>query len=161
VGALKQNPRPRQRRFATIVWIAVALLAACGSDDGSASSQISVSDAWSLATATGQPNGAVYFTITSASADTLERVSVGDSIADHTEMHETVTNAAGEMAMHELTSGVALDPGTAVAFTPGGKHVMLVDLAQPLVAGQTFEITLEFRRADPVTLPVAVLEPAP
>ena len=51
-----------------------------------------------------------------------------DSIADHTEIHETVTTAKGAMAMQEMESGVALDPGTAVTFTPGGKHVMLVDL---------------------------------
>ena len=60
-----------------------------------------------------------------------------------------------------MRAGVALDPGTAVAFTPGGSHVMLVDLVEPLVAGDTFDVTLEFARADSVTLPVAVVESAP
>ena len=103
----------------------IGLLAACG--DGASDAavrQISVSDAFALATVTGQPNGAVYFTILSAAADTLERIEVPDSIADHTEIHETVTGANGAMSMREMKAGVALDPGTAVTFTPGGKHVL-------------------------------------
>ena len=140
----------------------IGLLAACG-DGGSdaAVRQISVSDAFALATVTGQPNGAVYFTILSTAADTLERIEVLDSIADHTEIHETVTGANGAMSMREMKAGVALDPGTAVTFTPGGKHVMLVDLVAPLATGQAFDITLDFAKADPVTLPVAVVESAP
>ena len=129
----------------------VPLVAACGSSgasDASADRTIAVS-------------GAVYFTITSAANDTLERVSVPDTVADHTEVHEAVTTATGATGMQEITSGVALDAGTAVTFTPGGMHVMLVDLVQPLVVDDTFEITLEFAKADPITLPVAVVESAP
>ncbi|HZB43149.1 MAG TPA: copper chaperone PCu(A)C, partial [Ilumatobacter sp.] len=67
----------------------------------------------------------------------------------------------GATGMREITSGVALDPGTAVTFTPGGMHLMLVDLAEPLVEGRTFDITLAFARADQITLPVVVVERAP
>jgi copper(I)-binding protein len=145
-----------------ILGLSFGLLAACGDSGGdSANRQISVSDAFALATVTGQPNGAVYFTIVSAGADTLERIEVPDSIAGHTEIHETVTAANGEMSMREMKSGVTLDPGTAVTFSPGGKHVMLVDLVAPLAAGQTFDMTLDFAKADPVTLPVAVVESVP
>lgn len=165
VGAARRRietlPNP-SRRILLVVGLAVSLLVACGGgDDGAATRQVSVSDAFALATVTGQPNGAVYFTVVSTDSDTLERVEVPNAIADHTEIHETVTNAQGEMSMQEMKSGVTLDPGTAVTFTPGGKHVMLVGLVQPLAVGQTFEITLDFAEADPVTLPVAVVESAP
>ena len=140
---------------------AAALLAACSSGDDSTREPIATSDAWALATGAGQPNCAVYFTITSAADDTLEHVSVPDTIADHTELHEAVTRADGSVGMQQMTSGVPLGAGTAVAFTPGGMHVMLVDLAQPLVVDDTFEVTLEFERADPITLPVVVVESAP
>jgi len=162
VGALIDSCRP-SRRLVLVLGLIVGLLAACGGGGGgsSADRQISVSDAFALATVAGQPNGAVYFTIVSAGADTLERIEVPDSIADHTEIHETVSGANGAMSMREMKSGVALDPGTAVTFTPGGKHVMLVDLVAPLATGQTFDITLAFAKADPVTLPVAVVESAP
>jgi periplasmic copper chaperone A len=160
VGALIDSCRAR--RLALILGLTVGVLAACGDDAGEAADRhVSVSDAWALATVTGQPNGAVYFTVVSTAADTLQRIEVPSSIADHTEIHDSVTNAKGQTAMQEINSGVTLDPGTAVTFTPGGKHVMLVDLVQPLATGQTFDVTLEFGRADSVTLPVAVVESAP
>jgi copper(I)-binding protein len=161
VGALIGTRRRHTRRVILFACSAVVVLTACGSGDDAATRPISVSDAWALATVTGQPNGAVYFTIVSTAGDTLEGVTVPDSIADHAEMHEAVTTATGETGMQEMRSGVALEPGTAVTFTPGGKHVMLVDLVEPLAPGQTFDITLEFASADPITLPVAVVESAP
>jgi copper(I)-binding protein len=161
VGALTGVRRPHTRRTALASLIAVVLLAACGSGGDSTRDPISISDAWALATAVGQPNGAVYFTITSAADDTLEHVTVPDTIADHTELHEAVTRANGAVGMQEMTSGVPLGAGTAVTFTPGGMHVMLVDLVQPLAVDDTFEITLEFAKADPITLPVVVVESSP
>jgi copper(I)-binding protein len=161
VGALTDTGRRHIPRVALVACLAVLALAACASGDDTTARPISVSDAWALATVTGQPNGAVYFTVMSTAGDTLERVTVSDSIADHAEMHESTTTATGAIGMQEMKSGVPLEPGTAVTFTPGGKHVMLVDLVQPLAADQTFDITLEFASADPITLPVAVVESAP
>ena len=160
MGTLTDSGRATARLLVAVA-ATVALLAACAGDDDAAAGQLSVSDAFALATVTGQPNGAVYFTVVSPDADTLEKIDVPQSIADRASIHETVTNAKGEMSMQEMKSGVDLDPGTAVTFTPGGKHVMLEDLVQPLVVGQTFDVTLEFAKADPVTLPVAVVESAP
>lgn len=161
MGALIGVRPTRTRRKALVSLVAGVLLASCGSGGDSARDPIAISDAWALATAIGQPNGAVYFTITSAADDTLEHVTVPDSIADHTELHEAVTRANGAVGMQEMTSGVPLGAGTAVTFTPGGMHVMLVDLVQPLAVDDTFEITLEFARADPITLPVVVVESSP
>ena len=148
------------RRRLLAVWSVALLVAACGSGGDDDTRPIAISDAFALATVAAQPNGAVYFTITSATDDTLERASVVDSIADHVELHEAVATSTGEMGMQEVTSGVALGAGEAVTFTPGGKHVMLVGLVQPLVPGQTFEITLEFAEAAAITVPVAVVESA-
>ena len=162
MGALIDAVVGATRRLAPIAGLTLGLLVACGSDGGGAAAgRVSVSDAWSLATVTGQPNGAVYFTILSTESDTLQRIEVPASIAGHATIHETVTNADGAMTMHEMESGVSLEPGTAVTFTPGGSHVMLVDLVQPLSVGEAFDVTLEFAKADPITLRVAVVESAP
>ena len=161
MGALSGIRLPHTRCTAIVALVAAVVLAACGSGGDSTREPIAISDAWALATGVGQPNGAVYFTITSAADDTLQHVSVPDTVADHTELHEAVTSADGAVGMQQMTSGVPLGAGTAVTFTPGGMHVMLVDLAQPLVVDDTFEITLDFARADPITLPVVVVESAP
>jgi hypothetical protein len=161
VGALSDARRRRTSGLTLLACLAVLPLVACGSSNDTGTGPISVSDTWALATATGQPDGAVYFTVRSPSGDTLERVTVPDSIADHAELHEAVTTATGATGMQEMNAGVALDPGTAVTFAPGGKHVMLVDLVAPLTPGETFDITLEFAKASSITLPVAVVESAP
>ena len=160
MGALIESCRATRRLVLLVVCIAA--IAACADSGGNAGDRrVSVSDAFALATVTGQPNGAVYFTIVSTEADTLERIEVPDSIAGSAQIHETVIAANGEASMREMKSGVPLDPGTAVTFTPGGSHVMLVDLVAPLTVGQQFDITLDFAKAASVTLPVAVVESAP
>ncbi len=45
-----------------------------------------------------------------------------------------------------------------VALEPGGYHVMLIDLVEPLVAGETFELSLQFENAGEQTITVEVRE---
>jgi copper(I)-binding protein len=49
-----------------------------------------------------------------------------------------------------------LPAGETVALEPGGYHIMLLELAEPLVAGDTFELTLTFREAGEQTVTVEV-----
>ena len=67
----------------------------------------------------------------------------------------------GQMRMQELEDGLALVAGETVTFEPGGYHVMLLDIAEPLVAGDEIELTLEFAEAGDQTLTVEVMETAP
>lgn len=41
---------------------------------------------------------------------------------------------------------VDLPAGEAVAFEPGGRHVMLTDLGEPLREGASFTLTVHLRR---------------
>ena len=43
-------------------------------------------------------------------------------------------------------------PGRAIAFKPGGYHLMLVGLKAPLKAGEAVEVTLNFEKAGPMTV---------
>ncbi len=67
----------------------------------------------------------------------------------------------GAMRMQEMTDGLALTGGETVTFEPGGYHVMLLDIAEPLEIGDQFEVTLVFAEADDVTIEVEVAETAP
>ncbi len=60
------------------------------------------------------------------------------------------------MRMREQKDGIALPAGKPVALTPGGYHVMLMDLQKPLVAGQVIAVTLRFQHAPPMDLEVHV-----
>lgn len=67
----------------------------------------------------------------------------------------------GQMRMQELPDGLALTGGETVSFEPGGYHVMLPEIVEPLEVGDEFELTLEFENADDVTVTVEVAETAP
>ena len=67
----------------------------------------------------------------------------------------------GAMVMQELTDGLELTGGETVTFEPGGYHVMLLDIAEPLEVGDEIEVTLEFAEADSYTTTVEVAESAP
>ncbi len=65
------------------------------------------------------------------------------------------------MTMQELTDGLALNAGETVTFEPGGYHVMLLDLVEPLEVGDEIELTLQFAEAGDTTLNVDVAVSAP
>ncbi len=171
------------KRALMMVGVAALALTACGSSDGSAPAPgaavgvVAVSGAWARTSAAGQSLGAVYFEISAAVADTLLGVSVPASVAGSAEIHEvvaaqgpadtmagdTMAGDTGEMlmTMRQVEGGLALPAGDTVTFAPGGYHVMLFDLVEPLAAGATFDLTLQFGHADPVTVPVVVADTAP
>lgn len=101
---------------------------------------------------------AVYFDVEVAGDDVL--LAVSTSVAALAELHETVMDS-GAMTMGEADGGVALAAGEPVRFEPGGYHVMLVGLAQPLDVGETFTLTLDFEHAGSVVVPVEVTESPP
>ena len=65
------------------------------------------------------------------------------------------------MTMVELADGLELPAGEAVNLEPGGYHVMLLQLAEPLVAGETFDLTLTFETAGTQVVSVEVRDNAP
>lgn len=165
--------------------VAVLGLSACGSEDA-----ISIDGAWSRATADGQTRGAVYLDITAAADDTLVAVGVPAEIARAAEIHEVMSGDMGDdamgddatgddgmeddgmgddgmgegdmaMVMQEMEGGLPLPAGETVSLEPGSFHIMLLDVAEPLVVGDEFEVTLQFENADDVALTVEVAESAP
>ena len=154
------------RSVAILVGTAI-LIASCGSN-----APIAVEDAWARVSPAGVTTGAAYFKITSENDDSLIGVSVSTDIADHAEIHEVVHSMDmsdesmdmsddgmhdGAMSMQQIDS-LELPAGSPVRLAPGGYHIMLIDLASPLVAGETFELTLDFATADDLTVSVEVSE---
>jgi copper(I)-binding protein len=117
--------------------------------------------------------GAVYMTITASDADRLVGASVPASVAAVTEIHETVMTGGdmggettttggmgGEMTMQPVEA-IDLPAGEAVSLQPGGYHIMLLDLAEPLEVGRTFEVTLDFEEAGEQVVEVEIRDQAP
>src|SRR5882724_3984473 len=62
----------------------------------------------------------------------------------------------GVMTMRPLDKGLAIEPGKTVKLAPGGYHLMLMDLKNPLKQGEKVPLTLEFEKAGKVTLSLDV-----
>ena len=88
------------------------------------------------------------------SSEDMGDMDMGDEDGDHGGM-------APGMIMQQVDGGIELVADETVVFEPGGYHVMLLDLVEPLEVGEEFELTLEFADNDDVTITVPVEETAP
>jgi periplasmic copper chaperone A len=130
--------------FAACLLVAGAAMAQTG--------QVELKDAWARATPGKAETGAAYLTIVSPATDRL--VSVSTPVAKKAELH-TMTTEGGVMKMRPL-DGVDVPAGQPVTLKPGGAHIMLMGLNQPLQAGQSFPLTLSFEKAGQREVTVAV-----
>ena len=115
--------------------------------------EIHAEQPWARATAPQQKVGGAYVTLTSPVDDRL--MGASSPIAGRAEVHEMIMDGQ-VMRMREQKDGIALPAGKPVALAPGGYHIMLMDLHQPLVAGQTIAVQLRFQHAPPMELEVQV-----
>ena len=138
------------KRFAFALCLLLPVAASAGQPV-----RLDVADVWARDTIGGTANGAVYMTITSQAADRL--VAASTTVANKTDL---MTMEGGSSAM-EMTylKGIDIPAGKPVSLNPGGFHVWLAGLKQPLKAGQTFSLTLTFEKAGRRAVTVSVIKP--
>ena len=122
--------------------------------------ELAVHDVWARATPAGVSVGAVYLRVTSPDDDELVGSTVDPSIAESVQLHSTDIDDGGTATMTEQGS-LAVPAGGELVLEPLGSHLMLVGLADPLTAGERFDITLELASGGALTAEVAVRDTAP
>lgn len=130
---------------------------------GAVSAQsVDVKDAWARATVKGQMATGAFMTLTAKDGGKL--VSATSPVAGVVEVHEMKMDG-NVMKMRAVQGGLDLPAGKAVELKPGGYHVMLMDLKQPLTKDSTIPMTLVFKDAKGVEtktelkIPVAMTPP--
>jgi hypothetical protein len=142
------------------------IAAGCGGDTGVAVDKPWARNSPGMATA-----GVVYMDLASSDGDRLVGVGVDAGIAAKAEIHQTAMVEGdggddsedamdGAMMMQEVGE-IDLPAGTTVNLEPGGFHVMLLDIADPLELGQKFDVTLTFETSGEKVVEVEVREEAP
>lgn len=117
---------------------------------------VTVSAAWARATPPGTAVAAVYLTLSGGpQADRL--VGAATPRAAMTQIH--VVSEVDGMARMRPVEGVDVPAHTSVALAPQGTHLMLMNLPQPLVAGERFPLTLQFEQAGRIDVSVEVRAP--
>lgn len=116
--------------------------------------ELAITGAFARAT---PPNAQVaggYLSIVSqGAADRL--LSAASPVADKVEIHE-MTMQGDVMTMRPQPEGLAIPAGETVELKPGGYHLMMLGLKQPLVEGETLPMSLTFEKAGKVDITLQV-----
>ena len=179
--------RPLRHTFA-LVAVAALALTACADDGPDA---IVIDGAWARTSPAAVTMGAAYMHITARAGDELVAVAVDESVAASAEIHTMMSAdmaaqhdemmASGEhemgmngnmdhnvdgqmgggaMVMRQIMS-LPLPAGETVELAPGGYHVMLIGLVDPLEVGDTIDVTLTMASGAVRTVTAEVRDTAP
>lgn len=146
------HTRTIRRSAAIIAFATAAVLALAGcattapateaSTAVDAGQQVVIEHAWVKATEDGMT--AAFGDLVNPGGADITLVAVSSPAATAMELHETVADASGQMAMRERDGGFTIPAGGTLVLEPGGNHLMLMGLTGPIVAGDEVEFTLTF-----------------
>ncbi len=148
-------------RFVLLGVLSLAHLSAPAQAHDVAAGHLRIDHPWARPTLSAAAPGAAYLVIenTGAESDRLLRVEIPEAIAATAEIHET-TEQGGISQMRRLSDGIVVPAGSAVRFSPGGLHFMLLGLKDRLELGERFKGTLVFEKAGAVEVEFWVEQPS-
>ena len=115
---------------------------------------ISIDHPWARASMGMAKAGAAYMVLTNDGSAPDRLVSASAEVSETVELH-THLMEDGVMRMRQVQA-IEVAPGAPSVLEPGGLHVMLIGLKEPLTAGESFPMTLTFEQAGEITVEVAV-----
>lgn len=117
---------------------------------------VTIQDAWVKAADAGMT--AAFAVMTNPTAEDITVVSATAPAAGMVELHETVPGDGGEMRMREVDGGLVVPAGGTLELAPGGSHIMLMDLLEPLRAGDETTLALAFADGSTIELTAVIKE---
>lgn len=127
------------RRVVALLSAALLTLSACGDggpEEGTRAAGIAAASAWVKATDTDM--SAAFMVVSNSADEDATIVGVSTDLTDTAELHETT-----DEKMRPVNS-LTIPAGDSLMLEPGGDHVMLMDLTEPIEPGQEITFTLEF-----------------
>jgi len=112
--------------------------------------KIEVKDQWVRLVPPNAKNTAAYMKIENKGTEADKLVDASNNVSKITELHETV---GGKM---RRVDAIVIPAGKTVELKPGGLHVMIIDLKEPLKEGQTVEIILRFEKSGEIKVQAPV-----
>ena len=93
--------------------------------------------------------GGGYISISNQSNEADRLIGGSSPVAARVEVHEMKMDG-NVMQMRQLKDGLEIPAGGSAELAPGGTHLMLMDIAEPLKQGDMIPVTLEFAKAGKV-----------
>ena len=150
------------KTFLAPALLGLALLAApAHADDGCSADQVftagdlTISGAFSRATLPQAKVAGGYLTITNNGAAPDRLLGGASEGAKAVQVHQ-MQMVGDMMKMSQVEGGLEIPAGGSVTLDPGGYHLMLMDIAQPLKADECLALTLKFEKAGEVPVMLAI-----
>ena len=131
----------------------------CGLVTGGLYAEVTVTDATVRLLPPSVPNTAAYFSIQNSSDTSQTLIGASADFATKAEIHNHVL--MNDMMSMQQQSEVVLKPGESVQFSPGGLHIMLFGLKQPLREGQSVSFSLQTKEGESISIIANVARPKP
>ncbi|MFI5736515.1 copper chaperone PCu(A)C [Kribbella sp. NPDC051587] len=138
---------------ATIAVALPVLLSSCGSTESpepasqaaAVTPSVLVEDAWVRATVGTKDTTmtAAFMALTNPGNADIKVISATSPVAGMVQLHEMAMKD-GKMVMQEKAGGVNIPAGSHAHLSPGGDHIMLMELKNPLKPGDEVPLTLKF-----------------
>ncbi len=120
---------------------------------------IHVTHPWSLALPDVARNGAAYMEISNRSESVDRLIGASSPIAKRVSLHGHTTSD-GVVRMRPIEA-IDVEPGASSVLAPGGLHIMLMELKEPLTAGKNLPLTLTFEKAGQIEVEIVVIKNPP
>lgn len=134
--------------------LAIVFWAGGGVAHEATSKGVTVAHPWVRATPGGVKVGGAFLEVKTDAKTSDRLLSVSSPVAGRAEMHTTI--AKGDVMTMRQLEHIDLNAGESRVFKPGGDHIMLLDLKQPLKEGDLVKLTLTFEKAGPIEVEATV-----
>ena len=111
---------------------------------------------WARATPPTAPTGGGYLSIKNTGTEPDRLMSVSSPAAETVQVHEMKMDGS-VMRMRPLDGPLEIKPGETVTLAPGGMHLMMMGLKEPLKQGERVPLTLVFEKAGKIAVEIVVL----
>jgi copper(I)-binding protein len=118
---------------------------------------ISVEQSWARASTPASKTAAAYMTIINNGGIAVRLVGASTPVAEAAQFH--IENADNGVMRMRQVSAIDIKPGARFSFKPGGTHVMLIGVKEPLREGQMLPLTLDFEKAGKVQVDIPIGKP--
>jgi copper(I)-binding protein len=142
--------RTRSLGPAAAVLLIAGLAGAAAAGEVTMLGPLEIATPWARASIGTERPSAAYLTIRNTGAEPDRLIAVETPAAARPEVHQVV-EAGGVMKMRP-PAPLEIPPGGEVRLEPGGLHIMLMQLREPLEQGGQVPLTLVFEKAGAITV---------
>ncbi len=139
-----------------ILILVAAILSGCQSAQASGP-KIVASGAWGRPSPKMAGAAAVYVVIENQGNQSDRLIGAASTAAKAVEVHESFMEN-DVMMMRPVQGGIEIPAAGKAELKPGGYHIMLIDLVEPLVVGSKIKVTLKFEKSGEMVLEAEIRE---